>query len=174
VSNLPEESRITTFTDAAAEYSSLIEAASAMPRGRFVWSIGASLTRLYAAASVLPKPAPATTEDPVPEGRDIFGPVEELREKLGDVDLYQRIFDPYERPADPFEQTLAGDLAEVYVDVQNALAAIASNAPREDVLFDVRHSFEHHWGVHAAAALYAIHWMTHTAGEAWVDPDDAG
>ena len=170
--HLPEES-VEVFIDAARSYCSLIEAADALPRGQFVWQVGERLTRLYAAASALPETDPTGTEGPGDRIGDAegFALAHRLKEKLGDLGRYRRVHDPYDANETGVEGSLSDDLADIYGDVKNGLTAVANGVPQADVVWAWRDSFGHHWGIHAAAALYAIHWITHTAGEEWISPD---
>jgi hypothetical protein len=168
----PEE-RVEAFIDAARGYCSLIEAVDALTRGQFVWEVGERLTRLYAAAYELPRIDPTgagETKDPVSDAERL-AVARRLRETLGELDHYRRVYDPFDRSDSAFEGSLSDDLADIYRDVDQGLRALASDTPQTDVVWGWRESFGHHWGIHAGAALYAIHWMTHTAGEEWVSPD---
>lgn len=170
----PSDASVEAFIDAARSYCSLIEAADTFPRGQLVWRLGERLTQLYAAGSELPQTEPASVEglDDRGDGDGHFALSQRLREKLGGLDGYRRIFDPYDANDGAFVGSLSDDLADIYRDVKEGLAALADDANQADVVWEWRHSFGSHWGIHAGAALYAIHWITHTAGEEWISPDD--
>jgi hypothetical protein len=170
--HLPEEG-VEVFIDAARSYCSLIEEADALTRGQFVWQVGERLMRLYAAASALPRTDPTGIEGPEDRSGDAesFTLERRLREKMGDLGRYRRVYDPYDPNETGIEGSLSDDLADIYRDVNEGLRALANGVPRADVVSDWRDSFGHHWGIHAGAALYAIHWITHTAGEEWISPD---
>jgi hypothetical protein len=120
--HLPEES-VEVFIDAARSYCSLIEAADALPRGQFVWQVGDRLTRLYAGATALPETDPTGIEGPEDRIGDAesFALEQRLREKLGDLDRYRRVYDPYDATETGVEGSLSDDLADIYRDVKNGV-----------------------------------------------------
>ena len=116
------------------------------------------LVDLYAAGVVLDdvepdgeaEPRDGTTRD------DAAALTNGIGQKLGDFDFYSVVFDPYERDSAPVTGSLADDLADIYRDLQAGFAELragrASNALRE-----WKFGFDHHWGRHAAEAIYALY-----------------
>lgn len=160
------------FISAARAYCAIIDAAHELPRGELVWRLGPALSNLYAAAVALPSPGAPFEE---PADFDVQ-PASQIRytihDRLGKVDSYRRVFDPFVQldKSEPLEVSLSDDLADVYVQVKSAAEALATNSQRS-ALWNTRFAFDHHWGVHASAAIYVLHWLTRQAGEQWVSPD---
>ncbi len=75
-----------------------------------------------------------------------------LRERFGSLDEYWEVFDPTQRE-DPVQCFLSNDIAEIYLDLQDALKLLTSGAALEDIYFDWRFEFREHWSRHAADAL---------------------
>ena len=102
-----------------------------------------------------------------------FALARRLETKLGDLDFYNCVFDPYDMQdtAPVVVGSLSDDLSDIYWDVKDGLTACASGPPPDDVIWEWRVGFEEHWGIHASAALYAIHWITRNPGARWI-PDD--
>lgn len=55
---------------------------------------------------------------------------------------------------------LADDLADIWRDMKGGLRAVAKGVPETAALWHWKLMFDSHWGVHAAAALLAIHLFT--------------
>jgi hypothetical protein len=60
-----------------------------------------------------------------------------------------------DRESEPIECCISRDLAEVDRDVDEALTWLEQ--PHADLLWDLRFSFEHHWGKHAVDVLRPLH-----------------
>jgi hypothetical protein len=96
---------------------------------------------------------------------------ERLTAKLGDLDLYSFVFDPYEEPTTPIVGSLANDIADIYRDLADGFAAVEAGGTTEDGLWEWRFGFASHWRRHAAHALYAVYVLTHPGGAQWVGLD---
>jgi hypothetical protein len=162
---------IETFVARARDYCALIDSVDALGTGEFVWRVFDRLVALYVAGALLPE-IDAPISDSTTAVESTLELSERLQRKLGARHAYLRVYDPFDSKEVPFEASLAGDLADVYADIHEGLTALSNGVPEAEVVWEWRWSFGHHWGIHAAAALYAIHWMTHTAGEEWIDPDE--
>ena len=153
-------------------YCALIEGHRQHSRASFVRELEPSLAFLYYAGSQLPDVTPTTSSDSQPEdkGRDRFHNLfVSLRAFLGDYDVYQDVFDPHDLNDNPGKAHLSGDLAEIYEDsISNLKLLDHHELSAEDVLWDVRFSFTHHWAHHVASALRVVSALMHLhyAGEA--------
>jgi hypothetical protein len=165
---------IASFKSAATIYCRLLESPAEANAGQFLRRCSVALADVYAAAARLPSDISATDREG--HHRETDGKVRQelaledrLTQRFGDFP-YWLVFDPFSRnDADsPVMTGLMRDLAEVYSDLREAL----ERDEDDDSVWDSRFAFDHHWGRHASAALYALHNLVWTAGEAWVSPDD--
>lgn len=167
------------FTRLAEDYCSFVEsdAVVSMPRGALLRQLSMHLAALYAAALGLPDvdlgdwtevDEPGAPPEPTPEPL-----LARLEAKFGDVDAYSFVFDPWdEADRQPVVGTLSDDVTAVYGELKDGLQALSAGSGTEEVVWDWRFTFKAHWGVHALHALYAIHWITQTAGARWLAPED--
>jgi Domain of unknown function (DUF5063) len=170
----PDDLHIETFRALAERYCAFIESSDSLKRGEFVWQLAEHLIGLYSAGMRLPFASgdddfdtpSAMTHD---EWQDLF---QRLRSKLDDVDIYSVMFDPYESGSTPLTGSLADDAADVYRDLKAGLSVIAGGGGMDNAVWEWRFGFDHHWGKHAADALYALHSLTHPGGVKWVDRDE--
>ena len=65
------------------------------------------------------------------------------------------MFDPAEKEQ-PIQCSISADLADVYMDLKEALGLEASAADSEDVYWQWHFDFHSHWSRHAASALKAL------------------
>ena len=79
-----------------------------------------------------------------------------LGEKLGDIDFYSVVFDPYDFDTTPVTGSLADDLADIYRDLQDGFAALR-NGETANALWQWKFGFDSHWGKHAVEAMYALY-----------------
>jgi len=79
-----------------------------------------------------------------------------LRQILGPLDGYWEVFDSTQKE-EPIFCSLANDLAEIYLDLKDALKLLKSGVALNDIHWDWRFDFRSHWGKHAVSALTAIH-----------------
>jgi hypothetical protein len=78
-----------------------------------------------------------------------------LAARLGPVDEYADVFDPYEdRMATPFR--LSDDIATVTADLLHGLKHYQAGRPLEATWW-WQYSYFNHWGTHGGAALRALH-----------------
>lgn len=81
----------------------------------------------------------------------------QLKEKLGDWDLYREVFDPTQ-DNEVIVGSLADAIADIYLDLKYGIAMKETQqAPLEDIIWEWRFSFNCHWGKHAIDALRTIH-----------------
>jgi hypothetical protein len=164
-----------SFVDAARGFCELVESADVLGKGQFIWTTGERLAVLYAAGLALPRLAAMETEgseDARPHDQARAALADRIRAKLGDLDDYRFVFDPYESHEPPVDGSLSDDLSDIYQDLKHGLDLYTGGVSQGDAIWEWRVGFETHWGVHAAHAQYAIHWITHKAGAQWISPDD--
>ena len=78
-----------------------------------------------------------------------------LGRQLGELDRYWDVFDPSEKE-DPIHCSISMDLADIYLDLQEAVKLGESGTDREDIYWQWRFDFLSHWSRHAASALKAL------------------
>jgi hypothetical protein len=166
------DARATAYREAARAYCALIDGHRQHSRAAFVRELERSLAFLYHAGSQLPDVTPTRSNVHQAEDkggdrfRSLFG---SLRAFLGDYDVYTEVFDPLDPNDKPDKAHLAGDLAEIYEDsIGNLKMLDHPEVSIEDVLWDWRFSFTHHWANHCATALRVVSVLVHLhyAGEA--------
>ncbi|HET9994715.1 MAG TPA: DUF5063 domain-containing protein [Candidatus Acidoferrum sp.] len=153
-----ERSATERFPLVAEEFCHLIEHYNEHNRKQLMQELTAQLARLCEVAARLPQVIPATEDiDNTPEG--LAAHTEEwvrlsgsLRQIFGNLDGYWEIFDPSQRE-EPVSCSLAIDIAEIYLDLKEALKHLKSGAASDDVLWEWHFDFHSHWSRHAANAL---------------------
>ncbi len=120
--------------------------------------IHCATAELISSALNLPAVEPDTTNvSDVPFDAEAWGELlRTLKQKLGPLDTYWGIFDSTTK-SEPFQASLAGDLSEIYFDLKDNLQLEKTGVPRGDLLWDLRESFQTHWGRHATDALKAMY-----------------
>jgi|SRR5271169_5589614 len=154
-----ERNVIESFPGIAGEFCRLVDDCDKLNRRQFVQELAVHLARLCELGVPLPEPAAEDVEH-TPEG--IAAHTEEwaklsgkLRQILGPLDLYWEVFDPTQK-ADAVSCSLAIDIAEIYLDLKDALRIQKSEAALNDVYWQWRFDFHSHWSRHATGALRAL------------------
>jgi hypothetical protein len=149
------------FGLAAGRYCAFVESGDDRDRDRFVQELERHLVDLYSAAIDLP-PGDADGPEAAPSMTSTeFRELERrLSEKLGNSDVYWFMFDPYD-DGTLVAATLADDIAGIYGDLKDGFALLEAGGSPEGAVWEWRFGFEHHWGRHAAHALYAVHVLRH-------------
>jgi hypothetical protein len=153
-----ERSAIERFPLVAEEYCRLIDDCGKHNRKQLVQELAVHLARLCEVAVRLPWVEPATEGvDHTPEA--VAAHTEEwvklsgkLRQIFGPLDDYWEVPDPTEKE-EPVLGSLAIDVAEIYLDLNDALKLLKSGAALEDIHWDWRCDFFEHWSRHASSAL---------------------
>jgi hypothetical protein len=147
-----------TFVAAAESFFEVVESSDTRSRIEFVRDLERSLADLYAAGLTLddvdpdddsPPPSALTNDEAAALQR-------RLGEKLGDIDFFSVVFDPYDFDTTPVTGSLADDLADIYRDLQDGFAALRNGATA-NALWQWKFGFETHWGKHAVEAMYALY-----------------
>ncbi len=155
----PEDEAWLRFCVAAQRFCDVIESVSEFSDAdSFYAAIAEPLAVLYAAGLTLPWYPPSDDDIDIDglgsgEWRALFTSINAL---TGNDDPYRTVFDPH-NDTDLVEAPLAGDLADVYRDVQ-PVTTWDDPDRLADLQFEVRSSFQGHWGRHAVEAMRAIHW----------------
>jgi hypothetical protein len=162
----PEQKEIfASFIAEAQAYCDTVDSHESISLGRFVRQLAIRVVRLYAAALLLPDVTSQTSDNSSEVVADAFSHEQEwaltkaLEGKLGSYNAYREIFDPYDDPSeDAIYGSLGGDLAEIYNDLRDVLAAYdpKNEDTLTDVLWHAHVQFGHHWGEHATKALRVI------------------
>jgi len=160
------------FGGVAQEFCSAVEFASKTDRTNLLANVYRVLPRLISEAISLPS-VEATDEGDATEGPDQspshpsvrmtdeqWGQLyNQLKEKLGDWDLYRQVFDPTtDKEADC--GSLADDIADIYRDLKEGLVLGEMHQSKpEDIVWEWRLLYYPHWGKHAMDALLVIHFL---------------
>ena len=153
-----ERNAIDRFPLVAEEYFRLIDDCGKLNRKELVLELSAHLARLCEVGVRLPSVEPAT-ENVEHTSEGIATHTEEwtklsgkLRQIFGTLDVYWEVFDPTQME-DPVSCSLAIDIAEIYLDLKDAINLQKNGAALNDILWQWRFDFHSHWSRHAANAL---------------------
>jgi hypothetical protein len=153
-----ELNAIERFPVIAEEFCHLIDDCDNANRKQLVRELAMHLARLCEVAVRLPQVDPATNG--VAHAPEIVAAHTEewtklsgsLRQILGPLDGYWEVFDPTQKEK-PIFCSLAIDIAEIYLDLKDALKLLKSGAALNDIHWEWRFDFRSHWSKHAASAL---------------------
>ena len=154
------------FSVVASDLCVVIDSAQGLDRAEFLLRVYGILPRLIQSGIALPSVSCSDDDtDAVTTERVRMNNVEweqlygVLKEKLGDWDLYWKIFDPT-TDSEAVAGSLADDLADIYRDIADGLRTHKTDvALQQDAIFSWRLLYYSHWGQHAMSALYAIHFL---------------
>lgn len=153
-----EKDAIVEFPAVAEEFCRFIDDCGAYERKILIQDVSVLLARLCEVAARLPWVSPST------EGTDFSAESiaihaneaqrlsKRLREQLGNLDVYWEVFDPTQKE-EAISSSLSQDIAEIYLDLHDALKIQTSGASLDDIYFDWRFAFRGHWARHATSAL---------------------
>lgn len=152
------EAILIRFRTAAAGFIEAVDSASNSERNEFVKAVHRAVAELISSALGLPAVEPDTTNvSDIPFDSETWAELlRTLKQKLGPLDTYWGTFDSTTK-SEPFQASLAGDLSEIYFDLKNNLQLEKTGVSRGDLLWDLRESFQTHWGRHATDALKAMY-----------------
>lgn len=157
--NSGEKELLDQFATAAREFCSFVDSCARYSRDRFLQEFPVQLAKVFDLAVRLPSVNPSGSEvsfsdASVKEHARQHAAVQiMMREKLGAIDEYWEIFDSSHRE-DPVCGSLAGDVAEIYLDLQSSLSLLKHNdMAEEDIRWQWRFDFRSHWSRHALSAL---------------------
>jgi Domain of unknown function (DUF5063) len=153
-----EQDAIAKFPAVAEEFCRFIDNCSMFERKRFIQDVSVLLARLCEVAARLPWVIPSTEgtdftdESVATHASEQYRLSTRLREQLGKLDEYWDVFDPTQKEG-AIQCSLSQHIAEIYMDLQDALKLQTSGASLDDIYFDWRLAFRTHWARHATSAL---------------------
>lgn len=164
----------------AQRYCSLVDSRSTLNKAEFLLQIYRTLPELVAEAIRLPlvefeddeneeqeaslRQIQTETRIKQEEWNQLYN---DLKEKLGDRDLYWQVFDP-RTDNEAIHGSLADDIADIYRDLKYGIGLKETNkVPPHEIIFGWRLAFYSHWGKHAIDALRTIHFLL----ESTLSPD---
>jgi hypothetical protein len=155
-------SPVIEFVAVANEYIQFAENAVSFQKRDFLIKSGKILSLIYYKASLLPQ-----VESAFEEGNEKYVTENQyefvrlaILSKLGNHNDYQEIFDPvYRDSGEATHGSLAEDFADVYQNVKDFIMVykIGTVEIMQEALFELRSSFEQHWGQRLVNALRVIH-----------------
>ena len=159
---------IDSFAELAALYCSLVEHHDDYSTEAFVGRVRELLPLLYYRALKLPEVE--TTDEEIDreisheEWSRMFG---SLLHKLGSNDFYWKIYDPLKMEhGEAVAASLSDDLADIWRDLKHGILRwpTTDTTTRQEIVWDWRFSFHHHWSNHIVDALRAINWIVECYG----------
>jgi hypothetical protein len=152
---------LVAFCSAAERYVQIIDRAGDDGLASLYKSLVDSLPALYRAAQRLPYP-PGDFEDLPESNRVTHEQWQEIFDLLSSTlgkeeDLYVTVEPRGEENPPLLVGSLADDLADIYRDVKETLAHVATDEDQIAILWEARLAFWSHWGSHAVDALRIIH-----------------
>jgi putative component of membrane protein insertase Oxa1/YidC/SpoIIIJ protein YidD len=153
-----EQDAIAKFPAVAEEFCRFIDNCSNYERKRLVQGVSVLLARLCDVAARLPCVNPSTggtdfsTESIDAHANEAHQLSRRLSEQLGNLDEYWGIFDPTQKE-EAILCSLSQDIADIHLDLRDALKLLTSGASLDDIYFDWRFDFRTHWSRHATSAL---------------------
>ena len=144
--------QIQQFAVLAGEFCAWAESAGAAPEVEASTALRL-LSSLYQKALELP---PTTGQQEPAEVADEAW--KRVYERFGSLpfNYYAQCFDPGQSPGEASLADLADDLADIWRDLKRGLSLYAAGHV-ESAAWEWRQMFRHHWGLHAAGAIYALH-----------------
>src|SRR6266540_2238900 len=91
-----DDERLGDFTAAAESYRAFVDEIDSLRRGEVVWQLGQHLAHLYVTGLALPNVVPSDA-DLLESSERPNVDASELETKLGDVDQYAFVFDPWDK-----------------------------------------------------------------------------
>lgn len=163
-----ERNAIERFPLVAEGFCGLIEGCGILNRKQLVQELAVHLARLCEVALRLPQVEPATGGiNHTPEG--VAAHAEEcaklsrnLQQIFGKLDGYWEIFDPTEEE-EPVFGSLSMDIAEICLDLKDALRLQKSGNALNDIHWEWRFDFRSHWSKHASSALRVLFYISDLA-----------
>jgi hypothetical protein len=146
------------FRGAAVAFIEAVDLAQKLDRDKFVEILTVATAELVSSALYLPavEPDTANASESPSNAEGWTGLSNALRQKLGPLDTYWEVFDSTAK-SEPYAASLAGDVSEIYFDLKENLRKEGTGISHQDLLWDFRESFQHHWGRHATSVLKAMY-----------------
>ena len=161
------------FATVANEYCSFIEAVDQFKRKSFITRVQKLFPLLYLKATLLPVPDIEMSDD-LPEKyvseEDYNFILHKLKEKFGQFDSYQEVFDPsMQFSVDALEASISENITDIYQDLKDFILSyrIGTLEVMNDALWECRNNFEQYWGQRLVNGLRALHLLVY--GDADLD-----
>ena len=144
--------QVEQFAALAGEFCAWAESAGSAPEVEAATALRL-LARLYGQALELP--ATFGEEEPDEVADEAW---KQVYRRFGALpfNYYAQCFDPGELPGEASLADLADDLADIWRDRKEGLSLYAAGH-LDSAAWAWRWGFWHHWGLHAAGAIYALH-----------------
>lgn len=157
-----EQEAIKNFLLQAHQFCDFIDACGHLDQTKLVHGLSVRLAGICEAGAHLPSVNPATenssdfTDQSVQtDSNRRVNLALRLGKQLGRLDEYWDVFDPTQME-DPIRCCISMDLADIYMDLRDALKLQDSAAEPKDVYWQWRFDFQSHWSRHAASALKVV------------------
>jgi hypothetical protein len=155
------EGSVERFAILAEEYCDVIEQLADLSDQAFVQAVVRLIPALYLAAldlQVVSSGDADLIDGAKDSGVEHLAVDARISDKLGQLDFYWEVFDPYEEGA-PVCGSIGDDLADIYGDLKNALDLYrrGGEAGQRKAVWHWRFTFLFHWGDHLVDALRALH-----------------
>jgi hypothetical protein len=157
-----QQEAIREFPVLAGNFCQLIDGSEKLDQSQFVHGLATELAGLCAVGTRLPAtqptngPEPKFTQESLDEhAKRSVALAIRLGKQLGSLNQYWDVFDPTEKES-PILCALSQDIADIYMDMQEALVLQAQDIPAPDLYWQWRFDFQSHWSRHAASALRVL------------------
>ena len=153
---------VQSFVSTATEFCAFVESSNELTPTQFIHRARRLIPQLYLCGLSLPRLDPTELDSPreiTHEEWDLT--CRSLQQCLSKYDFYWKIFDPGElNVKDPVNTQLSDDLADIWRDLKNGLIhwESASEALRQQIVWEWRKTFDIHWSAHAVDALRVLDW----------------
>jgi hypothetical protein len=152
------ETQLRAFSDAAAEFSRVVDDATATGPVELLRRLERVLPTLHQRLLELPKVTLGEGDEDIPDPSDEERAAvhQTLKNALGKYDVYRTVFDSKNLEEEAIYGSLANDLADIYFDVVSPIRAWKQSADPICVVWELRLLFYSHWGRHLLSAQKAI------------------
>lgn len=158
---ISETKSVKDFHAAASEYCNLLDRFETIPKVEFLHQVFILLHRMILLATSLPE-IQRLSDYEVPhvsneEWQKLYS---SLKNYIGSHDTYFQVADPYdEDDRNPIQMSIAGDISEIYQELQPSLVAFQSCNLKDKlaIIWEWKFLLKAHWGDHATRAARALY-----------------
>lgn len=146
------------FESVARRFVSVVDSRDGQSPDAFLRELERALVDLYSTGLELESVQP-DDDEAAPDGMssdEASALSLSLGERFGRYDHYSFVFDPYDLDTGPVGGGLSDDVTGIYRDLLEGFAALAAGS-RANAEWHWKFGFDHHWGRHAAHAIYALY-----------------
>lgn len=152
------ETQLRAFTDVALEFCGAVDSAAVTRPVELLMRFERILPALHQRLIELPQVALGDRGDDIPEPsheeREIV--YQNLKQALGNYDVYRTVFDSRDLGEEATHGSLADDLTDIYFEILCPTKAWKQGADPICVIWELRLLFYSHWGRHLLSAQKAI------------------